>query len=151
MHFKSIGHLLLIASVLLTTPLPAEVYKWVDEQGQVHFGDRPPDTAAKPLQLNTPISPPWADSLEDRRKAQQRLLEVYREERQEKQAAAQREQRQQASRNEKCQQARQRYARFESAGGIYQKDDIGERSYLDRAAREQFMQNLRKEVKQWCR
>lgn len=34
---------LLLAATLATSPSHAEVYKWTDAQGRVHFGDRPVD------------------------------------------------------------------------------------------------------------
>lgn len=38
---------LLILLCLLTTPITqAGTYRWVDENGQTHFGDRPPVNAA---------------------------------------------------------------------------------------------------------
>lgn len=37
------GVLLLLALLLPAADLPAEIYKWVDEQGQVHYSDQKPD------------------------------------------------------------------------------------------------------------
>jgi len=36
---------------LAVIPVRAEVYRWVDEQGTVHFGDRPPAAAVEPLEI----------------------------------------------------------------------------------------------------
>lgn len=36
---------------LLTLPVQAEVYRWVDAQGNVHYGDRSPQRAAQPAKL----------------------------------------------------------------------------------------------------
>ena len=143
--------LLYFVTLLLLQPVSAGVYKWVDDNGRVHYGDRPPEPAAEQLQLQPATVPPKPSPSEDaRRKAQQRLLDVYREERQQKQADADRHRRQKTERKEKCQQAQQRFARFNNASGIYEKDTEGEREYLDPGAREQFMQELRAEVQHWC-
>lgn len=46
---------LLLALVLLpATPAMAEVYRWVDEQGAVHFSDEAPSAGAEPMQLKSP-------------------------------------------------------------------------------------------------
>jgi len=37
------GVMLLLALLLAAADLPAEIYKWVDEQGQVHYSDQKPD------------------------------------------------------------------------------------------------------------
>lgn len=36
--------LLILALLLLTSTAHAEIYRWVDEQGKVHFGDKKPNT-----------------------------------------------------------------------------------------------------------
>ena len=30
--------------MLLTLSAPAEIYKWVDDEGKVHYGEKPPNT-----------------------------------------------------------------------------------------------------------
>jgi len=142
---------LLLVSLLISPPLAADIYQWRDEQGQVHFGDRPPDATTEPLQLrSTPVPTRPSPSQETRRRTRQRLLEIYREERRQKQAEAERQRQQQAEAKENCHRARRRYARFERAGGFYEKDAEGQRNYLDQAAREQYMQDLRSDVRRWC-
>jgi len=41
--------LLPLLCLLLSLPLSAEIYKWVDEQGNVHYGDNPAGADAKPM------------------------------------------------------------------------------------------------------
>ena len=45
--------LLLIGCVLIVnSPLTfAEIYKWVDENGKVHYGDKPKDEQSKKLEI----------------------------------------------------------------------------------------------------
>ena len=38
---------LALAALLLALPATAQVYKWTDPSGKVHYGDRPPDDAKK--------------------------------------------------------------------------------------------------------
>lgn len=38
---------LIVAALLLAVPAAAQVYKWTDPSGKVHYGDRPPDDAKK--------------------------------------------------------------------------------------------------------
>lgn len=49
------------ALVLLVPSASAEIYKWVDAQGNVHFGDKPLDTKdasqAKPVELRNSYTP----------------------------------------------------------------------------------------------
>lgn len=47
---------LLLAALILPSVLAAEVYRWVDDQGNVHFGDRPPaDRASDPVDIREPM------------------------------------------------------------------------------------------------
>lgn len=37
--------LLLLTCLSLSSNVPAEIYKWVDDQGRTHYGDKPVDEA----------------------------------------------------------------------------------------------------------
>jgi glutaredoxin len=41
LRLKTFPLLSLILLWCLSTPAPAEIYKWIDDQGQMHFSDRP--------------------------------------------------------------------------------------------------------------
>jgi U3 small nucleolar RNA-associated protein 14 len=51
----------LLASALLSTGASAEIYKWVDDKGNVHFGDKPRDQAqaesAEPVEIREDYKP----------------------------------------------------------------------------------------------
>ena len=50
-----------IALMLLIGSTQAEVFKWIDDQGKVHFGDRPPTTVTAEkvtVRVNTYSGPP---------------------------------------------------------------------------------------------
>ena len=46
MHLNCRKSLVVFFLLLASAPLGAEIHKWVDEHGNVHFGDRPPADAA---------------------------------------------------------------------------------------------------------
>ena len=41
---------------LLASPVHADVYRWLDPQGQVHFGDRPPGPDAESLDVQPNVT-----------------------------------------------------------------------------------------------
>jgi glutaredoxin len=41
------NRMLAVAALLLALPATAQVYKWTDPGGKVHYGDRPPEDAKK--------------------------------------------------------------------------------------------------------
>lgn len=49
-------------ALLVAGTVPAEIYRWVDEQGNVHFGDRPRDperaAVAAPVEVQENYQPP---------------------------------------------------------------------------------------------
>ena len=58
----------------------AEVYQWTDANGQVHFGDRPPQDGARTADLPEPAATA-APTPEERLEKQQKLLHAFEEER----------------------------------------------------------------------
>ena len=66
-------------SSALPAPVLAQVYKWVDEHGKVHYGDAPPDHAQgkkKPVKIETPAHDPAArDAALKRAEAERRKLD----------------------------------------------------------------------------
>ena len=81
---KAIDIILCFALIVYPTILNAEIYKWVDEKGKVHFGDRPPADNDKVNTVEIDTKPnsqasPIMDA--ERIKKQKLLLEIYDEER----------------------------------------------------------------------
>ena len=62
--------------------LMAEVYKWVDENGRVHYGDKPGNDNSLKMNINENQIMSEADLLRESRR--QKLLDVLTKERQEK-------------------------------------------------------------------
>ncbi len=53
---------LLVAVLLAGAASTQKLYKWVDEQGRVHFSDRPPATAHEEIRLRPPPGARPADA-----------------------------------------------------------------------------------------
>jgi hypothetical protein len=146
MRHWMLGWLLLAAGAATA----AGVYKWVDAEGRVHFGDRPPDLGATAVEVpNTPVAPSVPDAA-GARDQQERLLRAYAAERQERREreAKSRAEAEQRARN--CAQARDRLRQYESAGYLYRLDPAGERVIVSDAEREQSTAEARAAVAQWC-
>lgn len=71
--------ILVALSSAVPAPVLAQVYKWVDEHGKVHYGDAPPDHAQskkKPVKIETPApSPGERDAALKRAEAERRKLD----------------------------------------------------------------------------
>jgi len=88
---------LVLALMFLPQPAGAEIYKWVDENGNVHFGDRPVDSTvaenAERVELHQSYTPPPRSGEEqaEMEAAQQQRWQQYTEQKsRDEEAAAQR-------------------------------------------------------------
>ena len=104
---------------LSSVPAPADIYRWVGEDGSVHYGDRPRDpgeaAAAAPVELRQGYTPP-ARSAEDmavyeESLAKQRHKNAARREEEQAELAHAREKRE-SERLERCKALRERVARL---------------------------------------
>lgn len=144
----------LIICAFFSTTLSAQVYRWVDDSGKVHFSDQP-QNGAQSVNIRAPVSTSSgavsnrseAPSALERQRAlaeqfeQQRLL---REEEQQK--AAER----QAKVDKYCIQLRNKLLNYKDADILYGRDEKGEKYYLDKVAKEREIAKLESLQRQRC-
>ncbi len=146
--------LLFATLLLLSQAVSGGIYRWVDENGRVHFSDRPVAEEAEQVEIrnSTPPSsgrearPATAD---ERRVKQQKLLDVYRQEREEKAEARKKARQEEAEREKRCAYARDRLQRYR-VSRIYEPQADGGRRFFSDAERETAIANLEKQVRQSC-
>ena len=149
---RGLVHCLLLLFLLLPC-YAAGVYKWTDAQGNVHYGDRPPQGQAvqsMDVEQATPATPPAPDSAA-RRDKQQRLLDSFAEDRQRRAARREADRQQQADREQKCAQARQRLQKIRNAAFLYEKTaDPDNPRILSQAERQAQTAQWQAQVGKWC-
>jgi hypothetical protein len=127
--------LLFLAGLCLPWPAAAEVYRWTDAAGQVHYGGRPPPQGAQRLDLPA-ANPPAGDAdAAQRLERQRRLLDDYEYQRAKKREEADRAARQQQVEAERCRALQQRWRLLSHGGPVYFRDADGRRDYLDEERR----------------
>jgi hypothetical protein len=111
--------------------LSGEIYKWTDEDGNVHYEDRPTgdDVQLVAVSSNTDNSAVRASI--DARRARETARADARSKRDEDAQTAAEEQLAEAERAEKCQDSRSRMETYLTARRLYKEGDDGERVYLD--------------------
>jgi hypothetical protein len=135
-------------SLLAATLCQAEIYRWVDKDGQTHFADQQRGRQPHEIGLRSPSSarPDPQARLEKTR----RLLNAIEMERQrEREQAAERSE-EAARRRDSCFQARDRLRQASESGGVYRLDQQGNRVYLSEAERAAAVAKYRKAVSDWC-
>lgn len=149
MEYRYLTAICLIA--LLASPSQAALYQWTDEQGQVHFSDRASHDSATEKKLPKDHVSPGQQALPaDRQQKRQRMLDLYEQERAEKREAAAKVKQARKERKRQCLNARVNYENYRDAGSIYEYQESGERIYLDKQQREQYVARLKAEVERYC-
>lgn len=148
----------LLCALLCCVPIgvaTAQVFKWVDEKGVTHYGERPPQgQKAQPVEtkpLNTPAPGPASSPGKARGSEnwQEQNLE-FQKRRIQREQQAEREQREVNDRQRRCNVARDDLRRLESSRRLYDLNDKGERVYLDDAGRTAALERARRSVGRAC-
>lgn len=141
-------------TMLLAAAVPhaAEVYRWTDELGRVHYGQRPPPQGAQKMHLPDarPALPTADQPSAQRRDRQQRLLEAYEYEREQKRIAEARVAQQRERDAARCRELQKSWRLLSYAGPVYRTDASGERRYLSEDERTAEKDELRRAHLQTC-
>ena len=145
---RSSIHLVLLLAAL-TPAQAADVYKWVDEQGRTHYGDRPADESA--LSVDVESENPDADPvLQERRSKRDKLLEQFADERRQEAEKAEKLAAEKAERERKCASARDKLWQYEHSPYLYELDNEGERRILNDAERAAEENKVRRFLEKNC-
>jgi len=145
--------------LLLVVPLyaaNAEIYKWVDKHGKVHYGDRPRPEGSEKMQLKENPNPESGatgagPTDAERREKRRRLLEAFEQERTQKEAAAAKKAAERQELKKKCTVARQELRGMKEAGSLYNYDKSGNRVFLSKDEREKAVADFKRTIDKRCR
>ncbi len=143
---KQIKLLLFIGMLLPALAVAGEVYKWVDEEGNVHFGDKPQKNVKSEtvkIDKHTP-DPHYRDRMQNIKQNMERRQEVSIEKKAEQNKVSEKN----ASR---CQNAKRRLYPLKQKIRVFNYDDAGERKYIDDDDRASKIKALEAIVKKTCK
>ena len=135
--------------VLLAIPVAAHaqgIYRWTDEAGQVHFGDRPVAMDAEKVKGASAGDPTTIERLQH----QQELLHSYEKQRADNSEQYVKTQAEKEERAAKCAEAKERFDRLQQARYIYEQSDDGTRRILSDSEREASETNAQAQVNRLC-
>jgi len=99
----------------------AEVYKWIDENGKVVYGDKPTSSDAEQIKIKrTPVQDP---EVQERYEKQNKLLDIMKQERDEKNALKKEEKKKKDEQNKMCADARKELKKIKEARYLYEDSD----------------------------
>ena len=121
-----------LLSVAASAAAGAEIYRWTDAQGRVHYGDRAPEDAGRLERIDAPRRQTGqADpELEQHRERSRRLLEVWDGERRERAAAAAEAASRAAEREQSCALLREELDDARHSSYLVRRNAQGEREIL---------------------
>jgi hypothetical protein len=145
-----LGTALLVGSLCFSPPSEANVYKWKDAQGRIHYTDRPPPPDGVLLAIETnyyakrdgsqpspPVRTPAAPSDAPSPAAQAALRNAVQQD-------------VSAARTEQCKQAQERYQSYVITRRLFKEGENGERVYLSDAEVEEARINAKRELDEAC-
>ncbi len=137
---------LLLLMSLLPLLAQAQIYRWTDEQGRVHFGQRPV-AGAEPVEVRPQVVERDAQTRE-RESRNARYFEARREE---SRQAAQQQADARAERQRECSALEQQLARLQRGGRYFRNDAQGERVYYSDNELQAARSQLATRLQQRCR
>ncbi|MDH3777220.1 MAG: DUF4124 domain-containing protein [Gammaproteobacteria bacterium] len=129
-----------------------EIYKWTDENGNVHYEDRP-SGAATEERLQMTYNRTSSSAVHQR--VQARVdARTAREEAKTAAEASEKEAAENAAiaaeRAQKCDKSRARLESYLQARRVYRTDDNGERVYLDEDQRQEARKKAEEQISEFC-
>ena len=139
-------HWLLFIIVLVPGLAGAEIYRWTDAQGRVHFGEKPGGSGAQQVQ----VKPQVVERDEATRQREQRTRQYFDARRDEQNQANARAAQARAERAQECSRLRDSLAQIQHGGRYYRSDEKGERTYYSDAQMEATRSRLSSRIAERC-
>jgi len=122
MHNRALFIILFfLTQIFFLNKVHSEVFKWVDENGKVVYGDKPKTNNAE--KINIKNAPKKDQQYIERYQKQQKLLSVFKEERDEKKALQYEEQEKNKKQGLKCDRVRKELQETKNSSRLYKETD----------------------------
>ena len=151
MRYLAIAVALMLAVTTAGTAAAGDIFKWTDEDGNVHFGDRPLGEDPEKVAIQSrPTNPERVQAtVQSRANAAAKAAE--------EEAAAtpagpspEELQAEADERAEKCGKYREQLQRFVRSRRLYREDESGERVYLDEDEMQAARERVENQVQDFC-
>ncbi|VAW67528.1 hypothetical protein MNBD_GAMMA08-1074 [hydrothermal vent metagenome] len=127
----------------------AEIYKWTDENGQIHYGDKP---LVDSKEMDIDISKQGHIKVNGTREEKRRkLLETYNDDKQREDKEKAKRKKQKKKQERGCVLSKDRMKRFQRARSLYDLDKDGNRVTMSNEQREKSINELRNKIIKYCK
>lgn len=138
-----------LAVLLVLNPVQGEIFKWTDDQGNVHYGDKPAENSQQ-LQINEESSAASRLTREQREERRRKLLEAFDEDREKANREKAKQEKQKARIQKNCIYAKDRLKRYRVAGSLYRLDKDGNRVFMSEGEKQASVDRLQAEIDKYC-
>ena len=128
-------------------------YKWIDEQGQVHYSDEPPNGPCEEIKAPECPSDEDIQAMQERLERQKLLLRKYDEKRDQQRQQAERAKEEREKRARLCDEARKKLRFIEESKGmsLVREGAEGELYWISDEEREETEAYWRRRVEEFCK
>jgi hypothetical protein len=146
-------YVMLACTVLFSVTAAAQIHKWVDADGNVHYTDQPPPKEIKGQALKIPNQATTDSAPSTGKTAAEQEME-FRKRRGEQDEAATKQQQEETDAREgaaNCAQATQQLNALRGGARMARFNERGEQVFLDDGARQEAIEQAQKAVDSWCK
>jgi len=141
--------ILLILINFYSVYVSAEIYKWVDEQGNINYGDKP---VVDSNEVQVDVTDKGNVKISDtREKNRQKLLDAYNQDQSRENKEKEKQKKQKKKRQRDCAQAKDYMRTYDRARSLYSLDKEGNRVTLSDKERKKSTAELKKYIKKNCK
>lgn len=145
------GRLLLLGTLTFTAHADADLYKWTDAQGKVHYSDQPPSMNAQTVKNTAAGQADITTQSTQSLNAKDQAYQKRRKEAEDARVKAEKEAEQARAQRENCDRARKNLSTLQNTPRVYTTNAGGQRTYMDDAARANALANSQKAVSEFCK
>ena len=147
------GRLLFLGALAFAAHAHAELYKWTDAQGKVHYTDQPPSLNSQTVKHSAPGQAESTTKATQSLDAKEQDYQKRRKEAEEARAKADKEAEKARIARENCEKARKNLSTLQDANStrVYSTNAAGQRTYMDDSARASALANSQKSVAEYCK
>jgi hypothetical protein len=143
----------LLIILIFPTVIVGDVYKWTDEEGKIHYGDKP-TTGSSTEEIKIKDKSVHDKELMQQNEKQKKLLKIYEEERKERNEQREEKKQIRSERIEICEDMRKglnyQEELFDQRAVIMEPDEEGKAVVMDRDKWAAQIEELREAVKECC-
>lgn len=144
----------LLLLLLIPCTAPGEIYKWVDNKGQTHYGENPENRSSKKLTLPKQENTPGKVSASEKKRLEnvKKWVEARQQEREKEKQEKQELKKKRIAMKKKCAELKLELNDLEQGGVLwYRLDEQGNRQFYSDAEMNTRKQGMRETLKKNCK